>query len=118
DNIYELIVSNDVLITSNSMVGLEALVLGTDVVLYGDAFKINLSPLADSLEFRDRICYSNKKFKETIDKAMAGKLEKPSPAAINKLIEDNYYKLDGRSNERILKILEEMIDGDNQNRNI
>ncbi len=113
DNIYDLIVNNDILITSNSMVGLEALVLGSGVVLYGDPFKINLSPLADSLEFRDRICYSNKKFKETVDKAVSGKLEKPSPEAVNKLIEDNYYKLDGRANERILKVLEGLIDGGN-----
>jgi len=113
DNIYDLIIENDILITSNSMVGLEALVLGSGVVLYGNPFKINLSPLADSLEFRDRICYSNKKFKETIDKAVAGKLEKPSPEVINKLVEDHYHKLDGRANERILKVLEGMIDDGN-----
>ncbi len=110
DNIYELIVENDILITSNSMVGLEAIVLGSDVVLYGDAFKINLSPLADSLEFRNRICYSSEQFKNNINKTLSGKLEKPSSEIVNKLIEENYYKLDGLANWRILKALEDIID--------
>ncbi len=109
DNIYDLIIKNDILITSNSMVGLEAIVLGSTVVLYGDAFKINLSPLADSLEFNNIICYSNEQFKNTIRNSLNGKVKKIGPELINKLIIENYYSLDGFANERILKTLEGII---------
>ncbi len=111
DYIYETIIKSDLLITSNSMTGLEALVLGTDIVLYGDPFKINISPLAESLEFKDKICYSDDGFIDAIKKAIDKKAEPHDPQKIKRLISNFYYKLDGRVNKRILKILEEIIDG-------
>lgn len=111
DYIYETIIKVDLFITSNSMAGLEALILGTDVVLYGDPFKINISPLAESLEFKDKICYSDDEFVDAIKKAIDKKAEPPDPQKIKRLISNFYYKLDGRANERILKILEDIIDG-------
>ena len=113
DYIYESIIKADLLITTNSMTGLEALILGTNVVLYADPFKINLSPLAESLDLKEKICYSDVQFIDEIKKSLENGGSELSEDIINRLISDFYYKLDGNANKRILKLLEEIIDEKN-----
>jgi len=112
NNIYNLLHSSDFVITSNSMTGLEALILGKQVALFGDPTKINLSPLASSLEFSRIICYSKKQFTRYITNILKGNSEitEPGKDFVEKLIEEHYFRLDGKSNERILKLLEEIYD--------
>ena len=109
DYIINAIIKAHLLITSNSMVGLEALILGTNTVLYADPFKINISPLAESLEFKEKICYSDEQFVNEIRKALTTDEFKLNNDLIKKLISDFYYKLDGKANERILNFFEEII---------
>lgn len=111
DSIYGLISDSDVVITSNSMTGLEALVMGAAVVLLGDPARINLSPLTGSLEFGRIICYSKKCFTDRVGRVIRGERDAFNGDEIRKLVEKNYFSLDKKANERIVKLLEEINAG-------
>ena len=104
-DIYELLFVCDLVITKNSTTGMEAVALNKSVIV------LNLSGMPDVINYvRDGVAlgvYKEKDLKPMIEKL----LQDDSELARNrvKYIEKNFYKIDSKATERVVKLIEEMI---------
>lgn len=104
-DLYDLFYISDVVISFNSSTALEALVFNKPVI------SLNLTGAKEDFPYvGSGACYGINK-KEDLNKAIKniisnGDLRKSLKSASEKLIQDLFYKIDGKSTERVIEVIE------------
>jgi len=105
----ELINRSDMVITDISTIGLEAIMLGMPVITLNYTDKKDAMPYASSGAAIG--VYKPDDLKEAIDKILHDEdTQRTLEESRKQFLQDYLYKLDGRSSERVARLIEKMID--------